>query len=89
VQACTDGGICVTPSFADEASASGQLLMAQMARSGKVTSLQSSGLIAPALFDDAYGAADAGCAEVAKIVRAALVQSLAGSDRAADEMVTS
>ena len=79
----------MTPSFADEASASGQLLMAQMARSGKVTSLQSSGLIAPALFDDAYGAADAGCAEVAKIVRAALVQSLAGSDRAADEMVTS
>jgi hypothetical protein len=60
-----------------------------MARSGKVTSLQSSGLIIPTLFDDAYGAADAGCAEVANILRSALMQSLSGSDRAEDMAVTS
>lgn len=89
LQACTDGGICVTPSFADEAAASGQLLVAKMARSGKVTSLQSSGLITAALFDDAYDAADAGCAEVANIMRAAMVtSSQQGSDRA-EKMVTS
>jgi hypothetical protein len=60
------------PTAAQEASAHGQLLLAKMASSGKASSLQASGLVPPALFNDAYAAADAGCAEIAKLMRSVL-----------------
>jgi hypothetical protein len=53
-----------------------------MARSDKVSSLQANGLVPAALFDDAYGAADAGCGEIATALRRALVKSC--SERSAE-----
>lgn len=76
MQACFhDGRVVGTPTAEEEASALGQVLFAQMAGSGKVSSLQASGLIPANAFDDACAAAAAGCAATAQTLRAALVAS--------------
>lgn len=80
-QACSaDGQIMVTPTAAEESCAVGQVLLSTLTSSAKISSLQASGLLPAALFDDACSAAGAGCAATAKLLRAALVSKWSGRD---------